>query len=423
MLLSIEMHFDFYNWHLPCFMLLSIAMRFDFYIVVVIVILLASCCCQCTHLHGIFHAMQSFISVWRIPPAKQVWQQSKLEKHQCSRSTVEMAGENADVNMVAGVDDNMDGAPMVDDHEDEGSEVDFQGLEGESDRTSQCTTLELGAEEPGDKGPKVQWEYTFLPIKDPEASINNIELGGKANLYHRTWEGNSSRLAAHKDVWLNITGIGNSSHKYEFVKAIFLAVPQAEYLHYKCSSGRFKDVCFRQVPGCKPVSWDHFYSDDGKLVAVQFYYALSGRPLKVVILGRTSSPTAWLVRIREADSRSSSPHCLWTSLWGSRIMVEAVSLAACEKPCFWKLKGLERWIDTCSTTKLVPCDINNLDVWVNLEVWVNHWCLQALVCWKNLEAESLFVYFSRWHYILYIYILYLYRWETHIHRLRGFKSR
>ena len=202
-----------------------------------------------------------------------------------------MAGENADVNMVAGVDDNMDGAPMVDDHEDEGSEVDFQGLEGESDRTSQCTTLELGAEEPEDKGPKVQWEYTFLPIKNPEASINNIELGGKANLYHRTWEGNSSRLAAHKDVWLNITGIGNSSHKYEFVKAIFLAVPQAEYLHYKCSSGRFKDVCFRQVPGCKPVSWDHFYSDDGKLVAVQFYYALSGRPLKVAILGRPWSGT------------------------------------------------------------------------------------------------------------------------------------
>ena len=81
MLLSIEMHFDFYNWHLPCFMLLSIEMHFDFYIVVVIVILLASCCCQCTHLHGIFHAMHSFISVWRIPPAKQVWQQSKLEKH------------------------------------------------------------------------------------------------------------------------------------------------------------------------------------------------------------------------------------------------------------------------------------------------------------------------------------------------------
>ena len=105
-----------------------------------------------------------------------------------------MAGENADVNMVAGVDDNMDGAPMVDDHEDEGSEVDFQGLEGESDRTSQCTTLELGAEEPEDKGPKVQWEYTFLPIKNPEASINNIELGGKANLYHRTWEGNSPSL-------------------------------------------------------------------------------------------------------------------------------------------------------------------------------------------------------------------------------------
>ncbi len=128
-----------------------------------------------------------------------------------------MAVENVDVNMVA--DDNMGVAPMVDD-EDEGQQ-DFQGYHGESDdddRTSQCTTLVLGE----DNGPKTFWEYTFLPVKDPCAVINNVDLGGKATLYHRTFDGNSKKLQKKEAVWLNITGIGNSSYKYEFVRAIYL---------------------------------------------------------------------------------------------------------------------------------------------------------------------------------------------------------
>ena len=132
-----------------------------------------------------------------------------------------MAVENIDVNMV--VDDNMGVAPVVDD-EDEGQE-DFQGYYGESDdddRTSQCTTLELpGIDGAGaDNAPKTFWEYTFLPVKDPESVINNVDLGGKANMYHKTFEGNSKKLEKKEDVWLNITGIGNSSHKYTFVRAI-----------------------------------------------------------------------------------------------------------------------------------------------------------------------------------------------------------
>lgn len=188
-----------------------------------------------------------------------------------------MAVENIDVNMV--VDDNMGVAPMVDD-EDEGQE-DFQGYYGESDdddRTSRCTTLELpGIDGAGaDNAPKTFWEYTILPVKDPESVINNVDLGGKANMYDKTIEGNSKKLEKKEDAWLNITGIGDSSHEYTFVRAIYLQGPGQEYLHHKCSSGRFRDVCFRMIPGVKPVMWEHCVSEDGRTVAVQFFYALSG---------------------------------------------------------------------------------------------------------------------------------------------------
>ena len=148
-------------------------------------------------------------------------------KHQCSRSIVEMAVENMDVNMDSDADE----------------------------RYSQCTTLDLpgtdGAED--DNAPKTFWEYIFLPAKDPDSVINNVDLGGKSNMYHKTFDGNSKKLEGKNDVWLNVTGIGNSSHRYTFVKAVWINVVEEEYLHYRCSSGRFKDVCFRQIPAPKPV--------------------------------------------------------------------------------------------------------------------------------------------------------------------------
>ena len=133
--------------------------------------------------------------------------------------------------------------------------------------------------------------HTFLPVKDPESVINNVDLGGKANMYHKTFEGNSKKLEKKEDVWLNITGIGNSSHKYTFVRAIYLQGPGQQYLHYKCSSGRFRDVCFRMIPGVKPVMWEHCVSEDGRTVAVQFFYALSGNRMKVIFLSKGCNMT------------------------------------------------------------------------------------------------------------------------------------
>ena len=213
-------------------------------------------------------------------------------KHQCSRSIVEMAVENMDVNM--GVDDNMGVAARVND-EAEGQD-DFQGYYGESDpdeRYSQCTTLDLpgtdGAED--DNAPKTFWEYIFLPAKDPDSVINNVDLGDKSNMYHKTFDGNSKKLEGKKDVWLNVTGIGNSSHKYTFVKAVWINVVEEEYLHYRCSSGKFKDVCFRQIPAPKPVIWESCVNDDNTLVAVQFLWGFTGNPMKVIFLKKGATMT------------------------------------------------------------------------------------------------------------------------------------
>ena len=167
------------------------------------------------------------------------------------------------------------------------------GDAGEDERYSQATTLDLpgtdGAEDAN--APVTKWEYVFLPATNPDSTINNVQLGGKSNMYHKTFEGNSKKLEGKKDVWLNVTGIGNSSHRYTFVKAVWINVENREYLHYTCSSGRFKGVCFRQIPPPKPVFWESCVNDDNTLVAIQFLWGFTGPRLKVIFLRKGATMT------------------------------------------------------------------------------------------------------------------------------------